>query len=420
MRLYVESYGCALNRGEVESALRSLGGAVTVVDAAEAADLLLLSTCVVIHHTELRMRKRLEVLRGLGKPLIVTGCFVPVFPQETEGGGGIVAVAPGDPGALAESLRKSLTPGTEAEPPSLPRSCAAIVPIATGCSGGCTYCITRRARGTHRSRLVSEISGEVKRLVKEGYREIDLASQDSALYGAEIGASLSDLIAALGAFEGGYMLRIGMMNPGTARPLLPQLLEIFQHPRVFRFLHLPIQSGSDAVLEMMGRGYTIAMAREVAETLRKAHPDLTLSTDVIVGFPGETEEDHRATMDALRALSPDIVNVTRFSPRPGTPAWHLKQLPGWVVKRRSRETTELRNILARRRNESCIGQVVECLVTEQGKIGTMIARTQGYKQVILKGRVTLGAWQRVRVTDATAIDLRGKILPDVERLHERG
>ena len=418
MKLYYEVYGCAMNRGETERAIGKLHN-IQLVSNPKAADILLISTCVVIGYTELKMRKRLTALKAINKPLIVTGCLVSAFPQEKEGGeAAMVHVAPGDSDEIATAIKKLAVEGVGGAPKRVlkhtkthhARNVVGIVPISSGCHGACAYCITRLARGELASRPIHNIAKDVKELVSIGVSEIDMASQDSSIYGIDIEANLPDLVSKISKIEGDFMVRIGMINPEGALPILKELITAYKELKVFKFLHLPIQSGSDRILKSMGRRYSIKDALSIIQRFRKAVPRLTVSTDVIVGFPGETESDHQETIKALERMSPDIVNVTRFSPRPGTPAASMSgAVHGRVAKARSRELTALRLRLGRERNERYLGKKVKCIATERGKRGTTIARTIDYKPVILPGRVRLGTWHTVEIDVATAVDLRAKM-----------
>jgi len=204
-------------------------------------------------------------------------------------------------------------------------------------------------------------------------------------------------------------VRVGMLNPFVLDRILPDLVEAFRHPRMFKFLHLPLQSGSDRILREMRRHHTADDVLRQVHAFRAAFPDLVLATDVIAGFPGERAEDHRATVALLEALQPEMVNVTRFSARPGTPAAERDdQVLLREVKARSRELTALRLRLCRERLARWVGREVSVLVTEPGKNGTMLARTPEYAPVVLPPGTPLGARLQVRITAASDVYLQGE------------
>jgi tRNA A37 methylthiotransferase MiaB len=202
-----------------------------------------------------------------------------------------------------------------------------------------------------------------------------------------------------------------MADPLTVYPILDELVAAYRSEKVFKFLHLPVQSGDDGILEAMRREYTVAEFEDIVHTFRRAYPRLTLSTDVIVGFPGEDEDQFGRTMELVGRIRPDIVNVTRFSPRAGTPAARMPNpIVGWRVKERSRRLTRARFAIAQSIHEEFVGEEVEVLLTEPGKGTTVLARTPEYRQVVLPGPLSLGAFARVRIEAAHATDLRGTLV----------
>jgi threonylcarbamoyladenosine tRNA methylthiotransferase CDKAL1 len=429
MKIYAESYGCTMNRseaGEFMRAARESGH--TVTSNPSKASVALLATCVVIESTERKMLKRLRALHDAGLSVVMMGCMGATRGEKArEVCPGVVIAPPGDIKAalaLLENLDRPARPiskkaGTPLKPPRLVAAARQPfctkgdvifpVPISSGCRGTCSYCITKLARGDIQSRTVRAIREEVKRALAAGAKEIQLCAQDSAAFGIDRGERLPDLVRSIASSEGNFMVRVGMMNPSMLAPILKETIEAFGHPKVYKFLHLPVQSGADTMLKAMGRRYTeIEWERQIAK-FRKKYPDLTLSTDVIVGFPGEADEAHRATIAMLKRVKPDIVNVTRFSPRPGTLAFNMKgDPPGAAVKARSRELTELRFIIALSINKRQIGKHYRVLTTERGKGETTLSRTTTYKQVIIKDRLPLGRFVGVEIVGATRINLVGK------------
>lgn len=408
MRAHLEAYGCAMNIGEAreaEAALLRQG--YELVQSPEGAELQVLVSCVVIEATERHMLKRLGALKDAGGRLILSGCMAstPCRAKALDLAPRVELVPPGE---LPAFFGHSFTACDPAIVLPAERSPAAIIPIAQGCLGSCSYCITKIARGSVRSYPIPRLVRKVEAAVRDGPREIQLTGQDTAAYGAEDGGSLPALLEAIGGIEGEFRVRVGMMNPASALPLLDELVDAFGDPRVFKFLHLPLQSGSDRILTAMRRGYTVEEFFTIIAAFRRRYPELTLSTDLIVGFPGERPEDHRASLEALRRAEPDIVNVTRFSPRPGTPAASLPDpVHGRVAKARSRELARERIAISLRRNRAWIGRDARVLVTEPGKEGTTIARTDEYRQVILPGSRSLGQFLEVEVVEASPIHLVG-------------
>src|SRR5437879_3556132 len=244
-------------------------------------------------------------------------------------------------------------------------------PIAPRLSGRWPYCIARVARGRVASYGIDSLVGQVRRHVEQGAREIKLTGQDTAAYGLDTGTNLAALLRAIAETPGEFRVRVGMADPLTVYPIQEELVAAYASDKLFKFLHLPVQSGDDAILESMRRQYTVSEFEEIVRRFRRTFPEITLSTDAIVGFPGESEEQFEATMELVRRVRPDIVNVTRFSPREGTPAATMPgRIVGWNVKERSRRLTRLRFQLAREMNERFIGSEGTVLVKAPGKPGT--------------------------------------------------
>jgi threonylcarbamoyladenosine tRNA methylthiotransferase CDKAL1 len=410
MRAYIESYGCTLNQGEaneIEELLMSLGW--TIAPDSADADLSVLVTCVVIEATENRMLKRLKSLSSSPR-VIVTGCMatarreaaLAVLPSAE-------FVLPGDLGAIAESVGRVGSPLSH--PSGSRESGFSIVPIATGCMGECSYCITRLARGDLQSRPLNEIVEKVAAEVRAGPSEIRLTAQDTAVYGLDLGTDLVTLMESVLELESDFRVRIGMMNPNSVLPLLDRLPRVFSDRRVLKFLHLPVQSASDRLLSDMGRRYALADFERAVSTFRSVVPGLTLSTDIIVGYPGEDYEDHEANLELIRRVQPDIVNVTRYSPRPGTKAFVFgRGLVGWRAKDRSRELTDVRFEVSLAKNERLVGTEMRALATERGKYDSTILRADNYRQIVVGDVLPLRRFYDVLITDATPTYLVGYLM----------
>ena len=202
-----------------------------------------------------------------------------------------------------------------------------------------------------------------------------------------------------------------MMNPFSVLPMLDSLIERYQEPRIFGFLHLPLQSASDRVLESMVRRHTMAEFETVVSRMRSRMPELTLSTDVIAGYPGETEEDHEFNLSMIRRLRPDIVNVTRFSPRPGTKAAaQAGAVVGRIAKRRSRELTTARFEVSQEINEGFVGRSMTALATERGRESSTVLRNDAYKQIVVKEEAPLRRFYEVTIVEATPTYLIGRFV----------
>ncbi len=409
MKVRVETYGCTMNQGEgrlLEEKLAALGH--QIIDDASDADLVVLNTCTVIQETERRMLKRMAEISAQRKELLVAGCMASIQADEIiKVAPKALIMAPRDYQRFPSLVEEHFGCGGSAV--VLPSSITFVLPIAQGCIGNCTYCITKLARGTLSSYPINDILAQAQHGLDGGARELLVTAQDTACYGFDLGTDLPHLLSSLTDLHGEFMVRVGMMNPDNLLRIIDRFLPTWTSPKVYQFLHLPVQSGSPAMLEAMSRGYGPEDFTPLAEKLRRASPRMTLATDIIVGFPGETAEDHRGTVEMLKEVRPDIVNVTRFSPRQGTPAARARnQVPGWVAKERSREITKLRFEISQDINEAMVGRRERIMITEEGKAGTAIGRTSSYKPVVVKGRHPAGSTMEVEIIRTAATHLFGE------------
>ncbi len=423
MRVYLESFGCAQNRGEGAAIARQLAesGHELVTDL-RAADAGVLVTCGVIGPTEARMVRRWRALSNRLDRVVVTGCLVPLRTGLLEGPGRLrttfvpIREQSSIPFVLAANHRPLGSGSTDsgegaALRPLAPGPAATEeVVIAQGCTSGCSYCFSRLARGALASVPIPEVVRRVRAAVARGASEVRLTSLDTAAWGCDQlgGERLPALLRALEDVPGDFRIRVGMMSPQTLGPVLTEYLSALGSERVYRFLHLPVQSGSDRILAAMHRGYTVDEFAAQVAAARARYPDLMLATDVIAGFPGETDDDHRATEGLLGTLGAEIVNVTRFSARPGTPAARLPPLPPGIAKRRSRTLAALRQRVARARLERWIGRTMPARVIEYGPGSSAVARLPNYLPVVLGERPPLGIELAVRIDGARTTYLLGR------------
>jgi threonylcarbamoyladenosine tRNA methylthiotransferase CDKAL1 len=247
-----------------------------------------------------------------------------------------------------------------------------------------------------------------------GAKEFWITSQDTAAYGRDLGTDVAELLTALGSLAGDFRLRVGMMTPNLVTEMQSHLITAFDNPKIFKFLHLPVQSGDDTVLQYMRRFYTAAEFKGTVNTFRNEFPQLTLATDIIVGFPGETKEAFENTLKVLEDVKPDVVNISKFFARPKTVAARMNE--GLVdkeeTKRRSRVTSELVKRLSAEQNLRWIGWSGEVLVDEKGKFeGSWVGRNFAYKPIVIQSTDNLlGKTLKVKVVEASATYLKGRIV----------
>lgn len=287
-----------------------------------------------------------------------------------------------------------------------------IVNIEEGCLDACAFCSTHLVKGRLRSYTPEGIVEQVKRLVADGCTEIQLTGQDCACYGFDIGTNLATLTQSiLVHVPGNYKIRLGMGNPRHVCSYAGALLECFQDNRVYKFMHVPVQSGSDKILKAMNRRHTASEFRRLASEFNKRFPLATLSTDLIVGYPGETESDFRETLRLLEETRPTVCNITRFVARPGTAAARMEadaglRIPDSVKHERSARLAEAFQKIARENNALWVGKTCDVVVEKPGhRAGTSIARNEAYRPVALAGDIPAGTKLQVRITDAEAFAL---------------
>lgn len=411
MRYFVESYGCTMNFGEGEQLskkMESLGH--TRVDSPDEADIVILNTCTVVDTTEKKMIHRMGELKQEGKEIIVTGCMAKVQPKRISIRLPESMIIPPDQYDLFSGKVESAfgcAPCTE----TYEFGASAILPIAQGCLGNCSYCITRFARGVLKSYQEDELLNEFKSMLDSGVKEILVTAQDTACYGRDIDTDLPTLLRRFLEFEGEYRIRIGMMNPNNLDRILDDLMDVMEDERVYRFLHIPVQSGSNSVLEKMRRHYTVDRFMGIVNRLRERYPDISIATDLITGFPSETERDHEKSIKLIKDLHADTVNITRFSVRPGTDAATMNnQIHGNISKERSTELTETKMSVEGDINSTLIGQRYRALVTENGRPGTMIARNRNYRPIGIEADIPIGTFVDVEITGSAPTHLVGRIV----------
>lgn len=418
-KIFVEGHGCSASFADTEiiSGLIS-GGGYELVDDEDSADLSVLVTCSVKDVTERRMLSRIQDLSSKSK-LIVAGCLSKAEPGKIHkinpnlslmGPGNLDRILPLIEGTLRGdklievSDQKLVKVGM---PRTRKNNVIGIVEISSGCLSSCTFCQVKLVKGVVFSYPEEQIVDEVKTLVSQGAKEVWLTSTDNAAYGRDSHTTLPRLVKKITEIQGDFMVRIGMMNPLLTGRIIDDFIDSFNHEKVFKFLHLPLQSGSDAILKKMQRGYTVDQFYDILREFRSAIPGLTFSTDIIVGFPSETEEDYQATLDVVEKARPDVVNLSRFGARPGTKAATMdEQIPTHVSKQRSVVLTNLIKKIALERNLEWKEWEGDALVDERVN-GAFVARNYAYKPCLIKSEeVSLGEHVRVHINDATASTLR--------------
>lgn len=408
MNIYIENYGCTanLNNGELMAGLLEQAGFI-VVNNEGLADLIVLNTCVVKGPT---LNKMIGRIKAIKKPLVVAGCIAEVKDVSEVKDVHYSLVGPRNVKDVVNVVKKTLQGekveainGSEVKlnlPRVMKNNIIGIVQISDGCLGNCSYCLPKLAKKNLFSYPKEEIIKEVKRCVDHGCKEVWLTSQDNGCYGLDINETLLSLLKEIKDIKGKFIVRVGMANPNFIIDYVDELAEILKDKKFFKFIHIPIQSGSNKVLKEMNRKYTSEDFVHIIERLRKAVPGICIASDIIIGFPTETEDDFKQTVEVIKKTKPDLVNVSRYWPMKPTPASSLKQLDGKIITHRVKEFNEIYSAYLLEKNKALIGKTGKALITDGFK-GNWIGHTKFYRQVVVKSDLSLmGKSVNFRVTGA--------------------
>jgi len=410
--------GCAANQAdsEVMAGLMLESG----YEISEDADLVIFNTCTVKGPTDTAFKKKLAELERQGKKVILTGCIPQSEQRRPElerhslvGTYQITKIAEVAARTQGGELVKLLGRDKSSRlniAKERQQKLIEIVPISQGCLSHCTFCKTKHARGDLFSDTTEGIVRHISRAIDDGARDVWLTSQDNSAYGADLGSDLASLLEAIISIEKDFMLRVGMGNPEHFAPYLERFLKIFQHPKIYKFLHIPVQAGSNSVLKDMKRDYLVEDFEQLVRDIRTVAPEFFLATDIICGFPTESAQDFEQTLELVKRVKPDAVHISRYWPRPGTPAAKMKQLAGAEQKRRTRELTALFEEVSLERNQSWVGWEGEARFFEQGKKGGMLGKNYAFRQILVEREdLVAGKSYPVRVTSAGTYELRAEI-----------
>jgi tRNA-2-methylthio-N6-dimethylallyladenosine synthase len=433
-KLHLITYGCQMNEYDSERVAGLLKARdYELTDDAAAADVILLNTCAIREKAEDKVFSKLGELKRLkadrpGLVIGVMGCMAQLQTANVFRRAPQVDLVFGSPaiarvGELVERARRERRPVLETGEAPLVKITAkpatadrlkAFVTVMEGCEKHCTFCVVPRTRGRERSHPPAAIVAEVESLVAEGCREVTLLGQTVNAYGRDLTppTDLAELFHRVNDVAGLERIRFTTSNPYN---LTPKLIRAMRDvPKVCEWFHLPLQSGSDRVLERMNRGYTRAQYLDLVAALREAEPAMAFSTDIIVGFPGETDADFEATLATIEAVAYDNVFVFRYSRRPGTPAAVMpEQIADEVKARRNSRLLEVVQEVTAARSRLLAGRTMEIMVdgTSRKSPGELSGRTRCNRVVNFdgQGRVGIGDIVHVRVTDALPHSLRGTL-----------
>lgn len=349
MKVKILTYGCTANKCDSETIMNLLSKEFKVVKNGKA-DITIIGTCGVKGNTEEKIVSKIRRTKG---KVIIAGCLPKISRKRLENEFPQHSMIGPDQVLDIVSIVKKVAKGKRVIE-TRAKKCdriikkdiriddkTEIISIAQGCLGKCTYCAAKLARGELYSYPASMIIDRVKEAVSNGVKKIMITAQDAGAYGVDIGTNLPNLLKKIVKVPGRFKVRIGMMNPEHVNRFLPELIDVYKNSKIIKFLHIPVQSGSDLILSSMGRRYLVKDFKKVAKEFRKSIPNICISTDIICGFPGELDSQFKDTIKLINWLKPEVLNISKFYPRPGTYAKDMPQLPTHLIKKRSKALTDV-------------------------------------------------------------------------------
>ncbi len=433
---FVMTFGCQQNEADSEKiAGMAQNMGYKIVDTPEKAYLIVVNTCAIREHAELKALSIIGQYKHIKQKnpnlvIAVCGCMVTQehrvndikfkYPYVD------FVFSTAAIHKLPELLFKKVSKGkrlycndeeysvAEGLPIRRESNYRAWVSIMYGCNNFCTYCIVPYVRGRERSRRKEEIIAEVRGLVADGYKDITLLGQNVNSYGKDMGFDydFADLLDELAEIEGDYILHFMTSHPKDATKKLVDV--IAKHKTIAKQFHLPLQSGSDSILKKMNRHYQMDKYLDIVDYMKTKIPDIVITSDIIVGFPGETEEDFEGTLEALRRIRYDMIYSFIYSPRKGTPAAEMPdQVPNNVQSERFNRLLALQNDIAYEINQKHMGQTIRVLCDGPSKNNpeVLCGRTEGNKIVLFNGSVeNTGNFVNIKITKCETFALVGEIV----------
>jgi len=419
-RFFLKNFGCTQNLGEGENIRQILlSSRGKEVEDIYSADVIIINSCAVKTPTEDKIIQYIYDCSVTDADVIVTGCLPKINPDRIKQACPDAILTPPNIGkSILKYVPLQLTNGETYQMARLPEKpvfyedqpLTVIVPIAQGCLGSCTYCAVKYARGWLQSYPLNDVFEYSEKAIQMGAKELFVTAQDTATYGKDNGDTLVDLIKKILENEGDFRIRIGMMSPNHAVDIIDDLLDLMENDdRIYRFLHIPVQSGSNKILELMNRKYDVELFNQLVKKIRTRFPLMTLSTDVIVGFPGETNIDFELTIKCLERNQFDIVNVSKYGDRPfAASSSFSNKIPSDIMKNRSKLITEKVHSIQLARNREWIGWKGDAIILKDTHKGNKFARNNYYRPIILL-RGNLGEKVGVNIISNSRSSLKGNI-----------
>jgi threonylcarbamoyladenosine tRNA methylthiotransferase CDKAL1 len=434
MKIYLESFGCSASLASAEvmrAAIKNLGHELLDPPSADLAEVYICNSCTVKYTTEQKILHKIRSMGEKNKEVIVSGCMPEVQledilhanPQAHILGVNAVLRLGDILSSIEQRKTYGLTGGERLEiqtiepagflnvPRERSNSNIHICQISQGCNFACSYCIVKHARGKLRSFPPEEIVEDIRFAVADGCREIWLTSQDDSQYGMDTGLKLPELLCLISEVPGDFKVRVGMMNPFSVLPILDDLVDAFDSNKIFKLLHLPIQSASHSVLKEMNRLHKMDALDMIITKFRSRFDDISLFTDIIVGFCGETEEDFKETVEWIKKYRPEKVNISRYSPRPHTKAFSFRNLDSRLSVQRSHELHRVCEKIKLESKREMIGWKGRAFVSKYTELGDVLTRTDSYRPVVISGsNLSPGQYVNVEIVAAKPGYFLGKLI----------
>ncbi len=420
MKIYIETLGCTFNNADsqIMAGLLVKEG-VTIVDSVEESDIVILNTCYVKHPTEHKVINKIKKFEDNfpNKKLIVSGCMVEIEPDKLDKlGPNINWIGPHQIKKVVDVVKATskdkmlrVTGFSGEEKVGLPKlrknPLIHIIQICEGCLGKCSYCCTKFARGNLQSYPLEHIKKEAQQALNDGCVEIQITAQDTAAFGRDTGEKLSDLIKEICSLDGDFRVRVGMMHPRNMLYDLDNLIDAFKLKNVYKFIHIPIQSGNNQVLKDMHRGYTVEQFKDMVNKIRNEIPEISIATDIIVGYPTESENAFNDTCKLIREVKPNFIHLSKYKHRYNTESSFMEELHFSILKKRSKDIEFLKMNITKEDNLKLINTNQEILIVEKGRKGGLIGRTNSYIPVIVQNG-ELGSFENVKISEVTSTYLK--------------
>ena len=394
VKVAIETFGCTFNKADSQIMAGKLSDAgMELVEDIVDADVIIVNTCYVKQPTENKVTTRIQKLQKNypDKKVVVSGCMVEIDPKKLDKIADISTnwIGPHQLNKTVDVVNASLE-GQLLRQTGLTKDSKVglnkikddpfihIIQICEGCLGVCSFCCTRLARGPLHSYPISEIKAEAQKAIDSGCVEI-----------------------------GNFRIRVGMMHPKNIFDDVDELIDAFKLPNVYKFIHLPVQTGSNKVLKEMNRRHTIEEYLDFVKKIRNSIPEITLATDIIVGYPTETDEDFQKTIGLLEEIKPNLIHLSKYRHREGALSSSLEEIPHSLMKQRSKKLSEIKEKITNDENKHLLGKVLNILIVQKGSKGGYIGKSDSYLPVVVDN-AEIGTFIKVKITKTTSTYLIGE------------